>query len=68
MFDTNPRFLLSQGDYDMLRLWRLFAPGMGAGYLPDYGGVLDQSSVMMDAYAFMSSTEKELEKLYGKSD
>ena len=44
----------------MLRLWRLFAPGMSAGHLPDAGGTLDQAAIMMDAFDAMTSAEAEL--------
>lgn len=47
----------------MLRLWRLFSPGMGAGHLPEAGGTMDQAAAMMDAFAVMND---EYAKLEGK--
>lgn len=52
----------------MVRLWRLYAPGMSLGFLPDEGGVLDQSAMMLDAFAVMSRAQAELEKQYPKKD
>lgn len=47
----------------MIRLWRLYQGGMyGGGMLPQAGGVMEQSIVMMDAFAFMNATEAEIRK------
>jgi hypothetical protein len=45
---------------DVVRLWRLFQGGFGAGYLPDAGGVNDQSAWLMDAFSLLTSFEKSL--------
>ena len=45
----------------MLHLFRLYqGGGMGVGHLPEAGGVMDQSVVMLDAFALMSSFEARL--------
>jgi hypothetical protein len=45
----------------MIGLWRLFqGSGLGAGYLPDAGGALDQPAIMMQAFALMSDFEHRL--------
>jgi len=36
--------------------------GFGAGYLPDAGGINDQSAWLMDAFGIMSSMERSLKK------
>lgn len=46
----------------MVRLWRMAYPGMGAGYLPEAGGVMDQSAAMMEAFALMNQTAGEMEE------
>lgn len=47
----------------MVRLWRLYqGGGMGVGYLPEPGGALDQSTLMLEAFGLMSSAEAELKK------
>ncbi len=61
-YTENPRFLLTEADFEMVRLWRLFRSGWGAGYLPDPGGVLDQPNAMLDAFALMSEAEATLEE------
>jgi hypothetical protein len=48
----------------MVRLWRFACPGMGAGALPDAGGVNDQAVIMLDAFAVMSAAKNELEKAH----
>lgn len=45
----------------MLRLWRMAYPGMGAGHLPDSGGVMDQAAVMLDAFSIMNAARGEVE-------
>ena len=37
-FEENPRFLLTDADWEMVRLWRMAFPGTGAGHLPEAGG------------------------------
>lgn len=44
----------------MVRLWRLAFPGMGSGYLPEAGGVMDQAAAMMDAFAIMNAARAEI--------
>lgn len=42
----------------MLRLFRLYQRGeMGAGYLPDAGGLMDQAVVMLEAFDIMAACE-----------
>jgi hypothetical protein len=42
----------------MVQLWRLYqGGGMGAGYLPDAGGAIDQPAAMMAAFALMNQFE-----------
>lgn len=43
----------------MLRLWRLFQGGTGAGHLPEPGGAMDQPTKMIDALSLMSAFEAE---------
>lgn len=43
----------------MLRLWRLFQGGAGAGHLPEVGAAMDQPTKMIDAFALMSAFEAE---------
>lgn len=44
----------------MLRLWRAYRPGMGAGLLPEAGGLMDQAAIMLAAFDVMSAAEAEL--------
>lgn len=46
----------------MLRLFRQFAPGMGAGHLPDAGGMLDQAAIMIEAFSVMAEADQEMRK------
>ncbi len=62
LYSINPRFLLSEDDYDMLRLWQMFQSSFGAGHLPEGGGVMDQPALMLDAYAAMSAAYNTLSK------
>jgi hypothetical protein len=63
LYDTNPRFLLSENDLEMVSLWRLFQGSeFASGYLPDSGGVMEQPAIMMDAFAVMNHAEAELTK------
>jgi len=67
-YPTNPKFDLTPQDFEMLRLWRLFSPGMGVGHLPQLGGSLEQSCLMLDCFAVMSGVERELDKHYAAKD
>ena len=59
-FGTNPRLLLTDGDWAMVRLWRCWrGGGMGGGILPERGGVFDQAAVMLDAFDYMDGVEAE---------
>ena len=63
MYDTNPRHHLDQGYFDMITLWQLFqGSDYGVGHLPDSGGVMEQTAIMMDAFAIMNKAEAELKK------
>ncbi len=44
----------------MVGVLRLYQGGMGAGHLPDAGGILDQPSIMLDALNLMASFEAKL--------
>lgn len=55
-YKTNPKFLLCEGDFAMLRLWRLYQ----GGHLPDDGGVMAQAAIMLDAFDEMTVVEREL--------
>lgn len=45
----------------MVKVWRLFQGGeMCIGHLPDTGGVMDQPTVMLDAFSFMTNFEARL--------
>lgn len=58
LYRTNPRLLLTDGDWSMVRLWRLWrGGGMGVGLLPEPGGVFDQAAVMLDAFEYMDGVE-----------
>lgn len=46
--------------WEMVKLWRMYQGGMGAGLLPDAGGLMDQPVIMMEAFDIMSSAEAEL--------
>lgn len=50
----------------MIMLWQSYQNGMGAGHLPDAGGVMDQSVLMLEAFNVMSNARKELEKQNGR--
>ncbi len=60
VYPANPRLGLPAWCWDMVRLWRLFATGMGTGFLPDPGGLMDQPCTMLDAFALMAAAEREL--------
>lgn len=65
-WDRNPKGMLDDGAYDMIRLWRLYqGGGMGAGYLPDAGGTMDQAAVMIGAFAVMSRVEAQIKPREG---
>lgn len=67
----NPRLLLTDGELEMVRLWRAYRPspgriaGMAAGYLPvvghlpESGGVGEQAAIMLDAFDIMTQAETE---------
>jgi len=57
---TNPKFLVESWAFEMVRLWRFFQGGMGAGLLPDEGGTIDQAMIMLAAFSVMSAAEAEL--------
>ncbi len=60
VYPENPRFALGEGDFEMLRLWRLYQAGTA---LPERGGVMDQAAAMLDAFAIMSAAEAQLPKV-----
>lgn len=62
LYPINPRFLLSEDDFDMLRLWQMFQSSFGAGYLPESGGVMDQPAIMLDALLIMNGAYNTLSK------
>lgn len=51
--------------FEMVRIWQHYrAKGMGGMVtLPDAGGIMDQSSLMMDALAIMDRAEQRLKKV-----
>ncbi len=55
---VNPRHLVTDDALEMISLWRLFQQG----HLPDQGGVMDQSAMMIDAFGIMTAAEGELAK------
>ena len=62
-YPTNPRNLIPSWCWIMLRVWRMCQGGeMGAGRLPDAGGVLDQSTLMMAAFGVMDQAEADLKR------
>lgn len=79
-FDENPRKLLSDGDFEMVRLWRAAHPPAGriagmaggiipvTGHLPESGGYGEQAAVMLDAFDAMSAAEAELERGSGSRE
>lgn len=50
-FETNPKLLLDENDWRMVRLWGLFTKG----HLPDSGGAIEQPSVMLEAFDVMEA-------------
>lgn len=61
-YDRNPRLLLDPGSIAMVRIWSLHRSGGvgGTGHLPDLGGTLDQSSLMLEALQVMNGAEAKL--------
>lgn len=50
----------------MLEIWQLYrGGGMGPGHLPDAGGIMDQPTAMLRAFAVMTATERALRKTAG---
>lgn len=45
----------------MVGILRLYQGGMGAGHLPDEGGVLDQSVLMLSALNLMAEFDRRLQ-------
>lgn len=57
----NPKAKVPDWCWDVVRLWRQYQGGMGGvGHLPEGGGTMDQSPVVLDAFAAMSAAEAEL--------
>lgn len=50
----------------MVGVLRAFVGGMGVAHLPDAGGILDQSVLMMSALNFMASFDQKLSDPKGK--
>lgn len=44
----------------MVTFLRLYQGGMGVGHLPELGGVMDQSVLMIDALTLMDAFERKL--------
>lgn len=59
---TNPAHLVPPWAWEMMRLWRMSQGGMGVGHLPEGPASLDQSILMMDAFAVMSVAEADLKE------
>ena len=52
----------------MVILWRSSRGGMGGpGHLPESGGLMDQSLIMMAAFSIMSDAEARFRKDQGES-
>ncbi|NUB24308.1 hypothetical protein [Azospirillum brasilense] len=71
-YQRNPRYLLTDAEWDMVRFWRAYRPTPGriggmaagvipvAGHLPEAGGYGDQAAIMLDAFEIMSAAEAEM--------
>ena len=55
-YRVNPRYLVTDNDREMVRLWRLFKEG----HLPESGGTGEQAAAMLDAFGIMTAAESEL--------
>lgn len=67
LYPTNPRLLLTDADFQMLRFWRLYqGGGYGGGHLPDDGGVMDQAAIMLDAFDVMTVAARALREEHGR--
>jgi|TARA_B100000315_G_C14360590_1_gene488275 hypothetical protein len=55
-YRINPRYLVTDNDHEMIRLWRLFREG----HLPESGGAGEQAAAMLDAFGIMSAAESDL--------
>lgn len=55
-YKTNPKYRLGEGDFEMLRFWRLYQ----GGHLPERGGVMNQAAVMLEAFDVMTGAAREL--------
>ena len=55
-YRVNPRYLVTENDHEMVRLWRLFREG----HLPESGGAGEQAAAMLDAFGIMSAAESDL--------
>jgi hypothetical protein len=53
IYETNPRLLLSDNDFEMVNLWQMFKEG----HLPDSGGMMDQAAIMIDAFIIMGNVK-----------
>ncbi|WP_338661777.1 hypothetical protein VQH23_16270 [Pararoseomonas sp. SCSIO 73927] len=58
----NPRLTLPAVYNHVVRLWARCRGGMGAGLLPEAGGVNDQPNWLMKAFALLDGADAELEK------
>jgi hypothetical protein len=57
---TNPRALVPDDIWPVLRLWSWCRGEFGLTHLPDSGGVNDQASWVMDAFAILAEVDAEL--------
>lgn len=55
LWQFNPRWVVTDGEKEMVRLWAMGGGLDGVSHLPEAGGLLDQAAVMVDAFAIITS-------------
>ena len=58
----NPKHLLPRAWMLAVVAWRQSQGGMGRGWLPDAGGLNDQSAWLMEAFGVLSAEESRIDK------
>lgn len=66
IYQTNPKFRLTEAEWLMVDLWQLYrGGGFGAGYLPSPGAAMAQPLIMIEAFKVMDAVETELRPKQG---
>jgi len=60
LYSTNPRFIAGAFMTEMMAAWRAYRGDSGQRILPDDGGMMQQASIMIEAFYFMDKVFREL--------